>query len=122
MSKVKKILQKHIPKSKAQLEAENRQIEEYNRSRKIAREVIWPVVSQTAYRQLLKKAAEVVFVSKRVSQLEISGAMQLRNEWMVNNCTRLVALWDGTTGGTYNCVAYANSIKKPVTNLCPELN
>ena len=48
MSKVKKILQKHIPKSKAQLEAENRQIEEYNRSRKIAREIIWPVVLQHA--------------------------------------------------------------------------
>ena len=33
--------------------------------------------------------------------------MQKRNEWMVNNCDVLIAVWDGTPGGTGNCVKYA---------------
>lgn len=33
--------------------------------------------------------------------------MQARNEWMVDNADYLVAVWDGTSGGTANCVRYA---------------
>jgi uncharacterized phage-like protein YoqJ len=33
--------------------------------------------------------------------------MQVRNEWMVNHANILLALWDGSTGGTYNCIQYA---------------
>lgn len=33
--------------------------------------------------------------------------MQKRNEWMVDNCNILLALWDKTPGGTKNCVDYA---------------
>ena len=34
--------------------------------------------------------------------------MQRRNEYIVNHCDQLVALWDGTKkGGTYNCLKYA---------------
>jgi len=33
--------------------------------------------------------------------------MQLRNQWMVDNCDMLIAVWDGTLGGTSNCVKYA---------------
>ena len=29
--------------------------------------------------------------------------MQARNEWMVDQATRLAALWDGSSGGTGNC-------------------
>lgn len=32
--------------------------------------------------------------------------MQRRNEYMVNNSNYIVALWDGTSGGTGNCVKY----------------
>lgn len=40
--------------------------------------------------------------------------MQVRNEWMVNECDVLVALWDGSSGGTGNCVAYAQRVGKPI--------
>lgn len=34
--------------------------------------------------------------------------MQSRNEWMVNRCGILLAVWNGVTkGGTWNCVNYA---------------
>lgn len=39
---------KRMPKSKTQIQAENRQLEEYNRHRKIAREVIFPVIASHA--------------------------------------------------------------------------
>lgn len=35
--------------------------------------------------------------------------MQKRNQWMVDECTVLIAVWDGTEGGTGNCVKYATS-------------
>lgn len=43
--------------------------------------------------------------------------MQVRNKWMVDNATHVLALWDGSAGGTGNCVAYANKIDRPVINL-----
>lgn len=33
--------------------------------------------------------------------------MQRRNEWMVNECDLLIAVWDNSSGGTANCVRYA---------------
>lgn len=38
--------------------------------------------------------------------------MQLRNEWMVNNCDILIAIWNGTNGGTRNCLKYAINQRK----------
>lgn len=43
--------------------------------------------------------------------------MQLRNEAMVNASDLVLALWNGTSGGTANCIAYANKVGKPIVNL-----
>ena len=32
--------------------------------------------------------------------------MQKRNEFMVDNSDLVVAVWNGTSGGTANCLAY----------------
>jgi uncharacterized phage-like protein YoqJ len=32
--------------------------------------------------------------------------MQKRNEYMCNNADYLIAIWDGSSGGTKNCVDY----------------
>jgi uncharacterized phage-like protein YoqJ len=39
--------------------------------------------------------------------------MQVRNEWMVDHCNDLLAVWDGSDGGTGNCVRYAQRILEP---------
>jgi uncharacterized phage-like protein YoqJ len=45
--------------------------------------------------------------------------MQKRNEWMVNNADRLVAVWNGDKeGGTYNCVQYAEG-RIPISYINP---
>lgn len=46
--------------------------------------------------------------------------MQRRNEAMVNNSDLIIAVWDGSSGGTGNCVQYAESQKKPIHFIDPE--
>lgn len=74
----------------------------------------WPKESQERYRWLLGKADEVVDTSE--GQPYHPRLMQVRNEWMVDNCDLLVALFDGTPGGTANCVKYAKRVGRPVRN------
>ena len=33
--------------------------------------------------------------------------MQLRNIWMVDRSQYIIGVWDGTEGGTANCIEYA---------------
>lgn len=74
----------------------------------------WPPQSQATYKALLERAAEVVIVSPGAyAPLK----MQIRNEWMTNRCNLLLGAWDGTAGGTANCVRHAKSIGRPWENL-----
>lgn len=78
----------------------------------------WPLKSRERYKYLLSKAVEIVNVSgddKYKPQY-----MQLRNIWMVDKCTKLFAIWDGSTGGTFNCVQYAKD-KKPIIYINPKI-
>jgi uncharacterized phage-like protein YoqJ len=68
----------------------------------------WPQKSQKIYAKLIGLASEVIIVSPGTYSYE---KMQIRNKWMVDNCNKLIAVWDGTTGGTGNCVEYAKSVK-----------
>ena len=76
---------------------------------------LWPADARERYSTLLLSAAEVVVVTN--GSLRISKAMQLRNEWMVDHSDRLIALWDGTGGGTANCVFYAQDRRHPITHI-----
>src|SRR3546814_19330873 len=72
----------------------------------------WPAESQRRFHSILERAAAV--------EIACPGGfaahkMQTRNEWMVDHADGVVALWDGSTGGTANCVAYADKVGKPVT-------
>lgn len=46
-------------------------------------------------------------------------AMQVRNQFMVDHASHLIALWDGKKSGTSNCVNYAKFVKLPTTNVWP---
>lgn len=77
-------------------------------------ETMWPQASQAKYHKILDKCfSEVV-----VSGFDYAPwKMQKRNEWMVEHSTEMVALWDGTSGGTKNCVKYIEAKKVPWVNL-----
>lgn len=74
----------------------------------------WPEKSQKEYQRLLSFADKIVYVTDNGYS---PSAMQVRNQWMVDNCDRVLALWNGDqSGGTYNCIKYAKSVRKPSTN------
>lgn len=74
-------------------------------------EARWPLPSKERYHALLAKAAEVVVVRPGPYH---EWKMDRRNEWMVDNCDLLLAVWDGSSGGTANCVRYAESVGRDV--------
>lgn len=74
----------------------------------------WPAESQAVYRALLARAVDVVVVNKGSYAPQ---KMQVRNEFMVDRCNLLLGAWDGTAGGTANCVRYATSIGRPWENV-----
>lgn len=80
-------------------------------------ESVWPTSTQMLYRNLLDKALEIFVVSPGGYDRH---KMNVRNEAMVNDetVTTVLALWNGSPGGTANCVWYAQHIAaKPVINL-----
>lgn len=47
--------------------------------------------------------------------------MQKRNMYMVDNSDVVVSVWDGSNGGTGNCVSYAMNHNKKIINLNPKI-
>jgi uncharacterized phage-like protein YoqJ len=64
----------------------------------------WPLSSRLLLDIILDACSEVIYVAE---EPDIS-AFQTRNEWIVDHCNLLVAYWDGSDGGTANCVKYAD--------------
>ena len=73
----------------------------------------WSKSSQERYQRLLKLAEQIEIISAGDYSLK---AMQLRNQWIVNYCDRLIALWHQGKGGTKNCVDYALTINRLTFN------
>lgn len=70
-------------------------------------ESMWPNKSKILYYQLCgNKLCTIHHVSE---ESYTAQCMQKRNEWMVDNCDELTAVWDKSPGGTANCVRYALS-------------
>lgn len=67
----------------------------------------WPARSRAEFQKLLALATRVHVVSPGPYK---PWKMQRRNEWMVDNSKRLVTVHDGSTGGTFNCIRYAESV------------
>lgn len=79
-------------------------------------ETAWPQASQKTFQSLIRLANEVVIISPGKYE---AVKMQVRNEWMVDHSDKLIAVWDGTSGGTGNCVNYAKSKNKEIIYINP---
>lgn len=66
----------------------------------------WQPEDRAEYFRILRTAYCVHYVSEPGYS---AAKMMLRNRWMVDAADAVVALWDGTDGGTANCVRYARS-------------
>lgn len=76
----------------------------------------WPKESVDMYNSILARADKVVLVSDEEYKPYL---MQKRNEYMVDETDKLVAVWDGTAGGTGNCVNYARKVGKEIIRIFP---
>lgn len=85
----------------------------------------WPVTAQRRYDQYVERAAKFIICSPG----EYSAhKMQVRNERMVDIALKdgtdhglLLAVWDGSAGGTRNCIDYAKTRGLQVMNAWTDL-
>ena len=63
----------------------------------------------------MKKADLRRFICEKYSK----ACFQIRNEWMVNHSSRVIAVYNGEAGGTRNTIVYAN--KNKVLGHCFEI-
>lgn len=79
--------------------------------------VKWNKEDQIKYRKQLSEADDVVFIDELKDSryyCTLAGLgnyhidkMDLRNQYMVDNSDYIMAIWDGTSSGTGNCIRYA---------------
>lgn len=76
----------------------------------------WNRESVELYDNILKRADVV----KLVTDAEYEPwMMQVRNEYMVDLADKIIAVWDGSNGGTANCVRYAEKKGKDIIRIVP---
>jgi uncharacterized phage-like protein YoqJ len=76
----------------------------------------WLAESKKIYEDILSKADIVTQVSDEEYKPYL---MQKRNEYMVDKADFVFAVWDGSKGGTGNCVNYAKKKKRTIYVLHP---
>jgi uncharacterized phage-like protein YoqJ len=74
----------------------------------------WPETARLEYHRILSLAWRVDTIAPGPWRNE---ALQDRNVAMVESASLLVAMWDGSGGGTANCLRYAERRGRPVVNL-----
>jgi uncharacterized phage-like protein YoqJ len=65
----------------------------------------WPEESRRQFDYLCSRAESVRLVT--ATREYRPGLLQTRNKWIVDNCTEMLAVYNGSAGGTANCVEYA---------------
>lgn len=80
-------------------------------------EARWPTDAQRMYHLTLGQAQHVTIVSPGGFT---AHKLQVRNEFLVKQSYLLLALWDGTSGGTANCLDFAAEWGREHRNLWPD--
>ena len=71
----------------------------------------WPPKSQAKYHWILSQAYARYTICDGGYE---PWKMQKRNDWMMESCHQVVAVWNGTPGGTANCLGSAAKLGKPI--------
>lgn len=72
----------------------------------------WPDGSRAQYRRLLSEARSIHVVTD--SAQYSPGLLQRRNQWLVDHSALLLGVWNGSSGGTANCINYARHQQKNI--------
>ena len=106
--------------------------------------LVWPLHSIELYLDILEKADSITGITEEgsvslrlircdtVFKFEVENGsndtyttkyskelMQKRNKYMVDKSNAVVSVWNGSPGGTGNCVKYAMSLGRSVFNFRP---
>ena len=73
----------------------------------------WSEYEQAIYHSIIEQADLVKFISQHYYR----ACFQVRNEWMVDRVSRVIAAYNGTKGGTKNTIEYANRKEIFVENI-----
>lgn len=79
-------------------------------------ERVWPKALQDRYHQILAQCNKVTLVTDAPFDPKV---MQIRNRYMVDKCDLLIAVYDGSRGGTKQTVDYALETGKRVLRIDP---
>ena len=73
----------------------------------------WNEQEKQTYRSIIAKADYVKYVSDHYFR----ACFQVRNEWMVNHSNRVIATYNGESGGTRNTINYAKRMGVDIINI-----
>ncbi len=76
----------------------------------------WNEKDKKVYFELLEQASEVKYISEPGYA---AWKMYKRSMWMVDNSNGMIAVYDGSLGGTHNCVQYAKRKDREVFLIKP---
>jgi uncharacterized phage-like protein YoqJ len=77
-------------------------------------ELVWSKHSQRLYHEILSKATKVIYVHDEPAPAEkwrVYSWLEDGNEYMIDYSQKLIAVHDGSVGGTYNALTYAKKTK-----------
>lgn len=80
---------------------------------------MWKQESKDLYKKLLDSCDNVVYVHDGPYT---PACMEERNKYMVNNSSITIAVWDGSRGGTGNCVNDAKASGNKIIRIHPRNN
>lgn len=75
----------------------------------------WSVQWQQRYREILQRAD----LTRTISASFSMSSYQIRNEWMVDRSTLVIAVFNGESGGTMNTIKYAKAHDVKVVMVVP---
>lgn len=83
----------------------------------LEQEKLWPEIAQERYHRIL--SSPLCHVHQVYNGPYYNGCMQRRNRYIVDNCDKLIAVWDGSLGGTQNCIEYARYVGREIIHINP---
>jgi len=75
----------------------------------------WNSIQKTRYQKILKQLDKIRCIYDHYED----GCMQERNQYMINNSSLVIALFNGKNGGTKTTIDYAKSLGKEVVIITP---
>ena len=73
----------------------------------------WSPKNKELYHRLLSKADWVIYICPKFSY----SSYQMRNQWMVDHSSKVIAVWNGKKSGTKNTIDYAIKCGVKVINV-----